>query len=154
MKYTLDEIDLTILRKMQENCRLTVKELAQKIHLSPTPTFERLRKLERNGFIKQYSAILDAEKLNRGFMVICCISTKNINKVITDNFRQKVQEWNEVSECYNTSGEYDFMMKVYVNGMKEYQEFILNKVGVLDYISKVQSIFIMDSMKDCYGIPV
>lgn len=154
MKYVIDETDLTILRHMQANCRLTVKELAQQIHLSPTPTFERLRKLERNGFIKQYAAVLDAEKLNRGFVVICCISMKNINKSITDDFRQRIQEWTEVSECYNTSGEYDFMMKVYVNGMKEYQQFVLNKVGTLDYVSKVQSVFIMDSMKNNYGIPV
>ena len=93
IQQVLDETDLAILRAMQEDCRLTTKELASKIHLSTTPTFERLRRLERQGFIHKYVAVLDAEKLERGFVVFCNISMKQINKQIAQNFQEEVEKW-------------------------------------------------------------
>jgi Lrp/AsnC family leucine-responsive transcriptional regulator len=150
----LDETDLRILRAMQEDCRLTTKELAQKIHLSNTPTFERQRRLERMGYIQKYVAVLDAEKLERGFIVFCNISMKQINQSVTTAFQQALEQWNEVSECYNVSGDCDFMMKVYVSSMKQYQEFVLNKVGALDFVARIQSVFVMDTLKLNYGIPI
>lgn len=154
VQQTLDETDLAILRAMQEDCRLTTKELASKIHLSTTPTFERLRRLERQGFIHKYVAVLDAEKLERGFVVFCNISMKQINKQIAQDFQEEVEKWNEVSECYNVSGNCDYMMKVFVSSMAKYQQFIVEKVGALEYVSRIQSIFVMDTLKLTYGIPV
>ncbi len=151
---TLDETDLAILRAMQEDCRLTTKELAAKIHLSTTPTFERLKRLEKQGFIHKYVAVLDAEKLERGFVVFCNISMKQINTRIAEEFQQQVESWPEVSECYNVSGNCDYMMKVFVHSMAKYQQFIVEKVGALDYVSRIQSIFVMDTLKLTYGIPV
>ena len=149
---TLDETDLAILRALQEDCRLTTKELAGKIHLSTT--FERLRRLERQGFIHKYVAVLDAEKLERGFVVFCNISMKQINTRIAEDFQQQVEGWNEVSECYNVSGTCDYMMKVFVSSMNKYQKFIIEKLGTLDYIARIQSTFVMDTLKLTYGIPV
>ncbi len=154
IQQVLDETDLAILRAMQEDCRLTTKELASKIHLSTTPTFERLRRLERQGFIHKYVAVLDAEKLERGFVVFCNISMKQINKQIAQEFQEQVENWNEVSECYNVSGNCDYMMKVFVSSMAKYQQFIVEKVGALEYVSRIQSIFVMDTLKLTYGIPV
>lgn len=151
---TLDETDLAILRALQKDCRLTTKELAGKIHLSTTPTFERLRRLERQGFIHKYVAVLDAEKLERGFVVFCNISMKQINTRIAEDFQQQVEGWNEVSECYNVSGTCDYMMKVFVSSMNKYQKFIIEKLGTLDYIARIQSTFVMDTLKLTYGIPV
>lgn len=149
---SLDETDIRILRELQQNSRLTNKELAARIHLSTTPTFERTKRLEREGYIKLYTAIIDSDRIDRSFTVYCSISFKQINRALADQFREVVNEWDEVTECYNVSGESDFMMKVSVRGMKEYQEFILHKVGALDYISRVQSIFVMETLKQSYGV--
>lgn len=149
---TLDDIDIRILRELQQNSRLTNKELAARIHLSTTPTFERHRRLEREGYIKMYTAIIDADRIDRSFAVYCNISFKQINREVADEFREIVSSWEEVTECYNVSGDCDFLMKVNVRGMKEYQEFILYKVGELDYVGRVQSVFVMETLKQNYGI--
>ena len=149
---TLDDIDIRILRELQQNSRLTNKELAARIHLSTTPTFERHRRLEREGYIKMYTAIIDADRIDRSFAVYCNISVKQINREVADEFREIVSSWEEVTECYNVSGDCDFLMKVNVRGMKEYQEFILYKVGELDYVGRVQSVFVMETLKQNYGI--
>lgn len=149
---TLDDIDIRILQELQQNSRLTNKELAARIHLSTTPTFERHRRLEREGYIKMYTAIIDADRIDRSFAVYCNISFKQINRELADSFREIVASWEEVTECYNVSGDCDFLMKVNVRGMKEYQEFILHKVGELDYIGRVQSVFVMETLKQNYGI--
>lgn len=149
---TLDDIDIRILQELQQNSRLTNKELAARIHLSTTPTFERHRRLEREGYIKMYTAIIDADRIDRSFAVYCNISFKQINREVADEFREIVSSWEEVTECYNVSGDCDFLMKVNVRGMKEYQEFILYKVGELDYVGRVQSVFVMETLKQNYGI--
>lgn len=150
----LDEIDLEILRSLQGNCRLTTKDLAQKVHLSITPTYERQRRLERLGYINGYVAVLDATKINRGFMVFCNISMKQINKQIASDFRDTVATWEEVTECYNISGSGDYLLKVCVSSMQQYQQFILDKLGDFPYISQVRSFFVMDTLKFTYGLPV
>jgi len=154
MVQTLDDTDLKILRAIQEDCRITNKDLASLIHLSTTPTFERLKRLERMGFVQRYVAVLDANKLNRGFQVICNISMKQINRNIAEDFARVVQSWSEVSECYNVSGDCDYMMKVFVPNMAVYQKFIVEKVGALEYIARIQSIFVMDTLKLTYGVPI
>jgi Lrp/AsnC family leucine-responsive transcriptional regulator len=152
--HELDETDLQILRILQANSRLTTKELAQQIHLSITPTYERQRRLERMGYIKGYVAVLDAYKMERGFMVFCNISMKQINKAIANEFRDVVGDWNEVTECYNISGDGDYLLKVCVSSMQKYQQFILDKLGSFPYISQVRSFFVMDTLKLTYGFPM
>ena len=152
--HELDETDLQILRFLQENSRLTTKELAQKIHLSVTPTYERQRRLERLGYIKGYVAVLDANKMERGFMVFCSVSMKQINKQIANDFRDTVAGWQEVTECYNISGDGDYLLKVCVSSMQKYQQSILDKLGSFPYISKVSSCFVMDTLKLSYGFPL
>ncbi len=154
MMHELDEIDLKILRILQENSRLTTKELALKVHLSVTPTYERQRRLERLGYIKSYVAVLDANKLERGFIVFCNVSMKQINKQIANDFRETVGSWEEVTECYNISGDGDYMLKVCVSSMQKYQQFILDKVGGFPFISQVRSLFVMDTLKLTYGLPL
>jgi len=152
--HDLDEIDINILRLLQDNSRLTTKELAQKIHLSTTPTFERQRRLERMGYIKKYVAILDAERLERGFVVFCSVSMKQINHDIAQSFSDMVDTWGEVTECYNISGDGDYMLKVCVSSMHQYQQFVLDKLGQFEYIAHVRSVFVMDTLKMSYGLPL
>lgn len=152
--HELDDTDIKILRALQENCRLTTKELALKIHLSTTPTFERQRRLEREGFIQRYVAILDADRLERGFQVLCNVTMRQLDHDIAEQFREVVNSWNEVTECYNVSGDGDYMLKVCVSSMHQYQQFILNKLGAFPYVGHVKSIFIMDTLKLSYGLPL
>lgn len=152
--HELDDTDLKILRILQDNSRLTTKELALKVHLSVTPTYERQRRLERMGYIKSYVAVLDANKLERGFVVFCNVSMKQINKQIAKDFCDTVASWDEVTECYNISGDGDYLMKVCVSSMQRYQQFILDKVGEFPYISHVRSSFVMDTLKFTYGLPL
>ena len=108
----LDEIDLQILKTLQKNAKLTTKELADAVHLTPTPVFERQKRLEKKGFIKKYVAVLDPEKLNQGLLVFCKVKLTQINHEIADAFVRRIQRIPEVTECYNTSGSYDYLLKV------------------------------------------
>ena len=149
---TLDEIDLQILRTLQKKAKLTTKELAEAVHLTPTPVFERQKRLERQGYIKKYVAVLDPDKLDQGLQVFCKVKLKQINHEIADAFVRRIMRIPEVTECYNTSGAYDYLLKVRARDMKQYQEFVLNKLGEIESLSSIESTFVMSEVKQNYGI--
>lgn len=150
----LDKIDLQILRSLQENARLTTKELAARVSLSSTPVFERLKRLEAGGYIKKYIAVVDAEKLNQGFIVFCRVKLRRLNRDIAADFTRIIQNIPEVTECYNISGDYDYLLKIHAPNMKSYQEFLLNILGAIDSIGSLESTFAMDEVKHVYGINI
>lgn len=154
MAEVLDETDLQILKTLQKNAKLTTKELAEAVHLTPTPVFERQKRLERQGYIKKYVAVLDAEKLGQGLQVFCKVKLKQINHEIADSFVRRIQRIPEVSECYNTSGAYDYLLKVRARDMKQYQEFVLTKLGDIDSVGSIESTFVMSEVKNQYGIHI
>ena len=149
---TLDETDLQILRILQKNAKLTTKELADAVHLTPTPVFERQKRLERQGYIKRYVAVLDPEKLNQGLLVFCKVKLKQINHEIADAFTRRIMRIPEVTECYNTSGDYDYLLKVRASDMIQYQEFVLNKLGDIESLGSIESTFVMSEVKQNHGI--
>jgi len=149
---TLDEIDIKILRTLQQNAKLTTKELADAVHLTPTPVFERQKRLERYGYITKYIAVLDPEKLNLGLVVFCKVKLKQINHELAVAFARHIQRIPEVTECYNTSGQYDYLLKVRAADMKQYQEFVLNKLGDIENLASVESTFVMSEVKNQHGI--
>lgn len=151
---TLDKTDLQILRTLQENARLTTKELASRVSLSSTPVFERLKRLEREGYIKKYIAVLDAGKLNQGFIVFCHIKMIRLSKEIARSFAELIRGIPEVTECYNISGSYDYMLKIHSPNMKYYQEFVLNVLGTIENLSSLESVFVMDEIKHNWGINI
>ena len=108
----LDNTDRKILRILQNDSTLTVKELAARVHLSASPAFDRQKRLEREGFIKGYHAILDAKKAGNGITVLCHMRLKHHSQVLMDDFMEAIQSIEEITECYNTSGEYDFTLKI------------------------------------------
>ena len=150
----LDKVDLQILRTLQENARLTTKELAAQVSLSSTPVFERLKRLEREGYIKKYIAELDADKLNQGFVVFCNVKLRRMNKDIAMEFTRIIQNIPEVTECYNISGSYDYLLKIHAPNMKYYQEFIINVLGTIDSLGSLESMFVMDEVKHDYGLHI
>ena len=149
----LDNIDLCILRALQDDARLTVKELALKVHRSPTPVFERLKGLETQGYIRRYVAIIDADKVGQGFVVFCRVKLSHMNRSIATGFKEFIAELPEVTECYNVSGGYDYLLKIYAPSMSAYQEFLLNKLGAFEALGSVESTFVMSELKHDYSLP-
>ena len=141
----LDKVDLQILRTLQENARLTTKELAARVSLSSTPVFERLKRLENGGYIKKYIA---------GFVVFCSVKLRRLNRDIAAEFTRIIQDIPEVTECYNISGSYDYLLKIHAPNMKYYQEFILNVLGTIDSLGSLESTFVMAEVKHQYGIHI
>ena len=150
--FVLDSTDLDILRCLQENARLTTKELAARVNLSTTPVFERMKRLERSGFIKKYVAVLDAEKLNRGFVVFCSVKLKQMSREVARTFVSIIRDIPQVAECYNISGEYDYLLKIHATDMKYYNEFIINVLGTIDSIGSILSSFVMKEIKNTHAL--
>lgn len=149
---TLDDKDQAILRLLQKNARITVKELAETVHLSTTPVHERIKRLEESGVIKQYATLVDHTKIKKSLMAICYVSLKEHSKKAGAKFIAAINEMNEVIECYNISGEFDFMLKVVVENMDAYYDFHVNKLSQVDNMGHLQSIFVMGIIKQTHQL--
>lgn len=150
----LDEIDTAILRELQSDARLTIRQLSARLHRSPSPIFERVRRLEREGYIHSYVAVLDADRLGRGFQVFCQVKMKEINSAVSEHFVSTVNKFDEVTECYNISGSHDFLLKVCVSSMSEYHKFTLEKLGTIEGVVSIETTFLMCQHKRVIGIPI
>jgi Lrp/AsnC family leucine-responsive transcriptional regulator len=148
--FVLDKTDLIILNLLQQNARVTVKEIAEKVHLSTTPVHERIKRLENTGVIKQYAALVDHSKVKKGLMVICYVSLKEHSKTAGTKFIKMIHALPEIIECYNISGEFDFMLKVVAENMDTYYDFHVNKLSQSENIGNVQSVFVMGIIKQTH----
>ena len=148
----LDNKDLSILRLLQNNARISVKEIAEKIHLSTTPVHERIKRMEESGVIKQYATLLDYTKVKKGLMVICYVSLKQHSKNAGDKFIKTINQLEEIIECYNISGEFDFMLKVVAEDMNAYYDFHVNKLSSIENMGNVQSVFVMGVIKETHRV--
>ena len=149
---SLDKKDMAILKLLQENARVTVKEISAKIHLSTTPVHERIKRMEESGVIKQYVTLLDHSKVKKGLIVICYVSLKEHSKNAGNKFIKTIHELTEVTECYNISGEFDFMLKVICEDMNSYYDFHVNKLSNIENMGHVQSIFVMGIIKQTHQL--
>ena len=147
---SLDQKDLAILKLFQHNARVTVKEISDRVNLSTTPVYERIKWMEETGVIKQYATLVDPAKLNRRLMVIAYVSLKQHNKTAGSKFVKTINEMNEVLECYSISGEFDFMLKIVVEDMNAYYDFHVNRLSEMENIGNVQSIFVMGVVKETH----
>ena len=148
----LDKIDLSILKMLQMNARATVKEIAEKVHLSTTPVHERIKRLEQTGVIKQYATLVDHTKVKKGLMVICYVSLKEHSKNAGMKFIKSINQLHEVIECYNISGEFDFMLKVVEENMDSYYDFHVNRLSQIENMGNVQSVFVMGVIKQTHQL--
>lgn len=148
----LDKADLAILKLLQQNARITVKEISEKIHLSTTPVHERIKRLELTGVIKQYATLLDYTKVKKGLMVICYVSLRQHSKNAGVQFIKTINELHEVIECYTISGEFDFMLKVVTEDMNAYYDFHVNKLGQIENMGHQQSVFVMGIVKETHQL--
>ncbi|GGF22081.1 Lrp/AsnC family transcriptional regulator [Flavobacterium limi] len=150
----LDTTDLLLLKILGNNSNYTIKELAIQVNLSPTPVLQRVKRLESNGYIKKYIALIDHEKFSHGFIVFCNIKLKQHDRNIGHSFVEDIMKIDEVVECYNISGDYDFILKVFAKDMKHYQNFVFNKLGAVESIGSTQSTFVMAEIKNMHNINV
>jgi len=148
----LDDKDFAILRLLQENAKMTVRDIAAKVHLSTTPVHERIKRMEENGVILQYATLVNHAKVKKGLMVICYVSLKEHNKSSGAKFIRSIQGMHEVIECYNISGEFDFMLKVVAEHMEAYYNFHVNKLSQIENMGHLQSVFVMGVIKQTHAL--
>ncbi len=152
VSYMPDKKDLSILKLLQQNARITIKEIAAKVHLSTTPVHERIKRMEEAGIIQQYATLVDHTKVKKSLMVICYVSLKQHGKNAGAKFIKVINELNEVIECFSISGEFDFMLKVVCEDMNAYYDFHVNKLSEIENVGHVQSIFIMGTIKQTHQV--
>ncbi len=152
MDYVPDKKDLAILKLLQQNARITVKEISEKIHLSTTPVHERIKRMEESGVIEQYATLVNHSKVKKGLTVICYVSLKEHGKKAGAKFIKTIKDLNEVIECFSISGEFDFMLKVVCEDMNTYYDFHVNKLSEIENVGHVQSIFVMGIIKQTHQV--
>lgn len=150
----LDATDQYILVNLQADSRITIKEMAKQLNLSTTPIFERMKRLERNGVIEKRVTLLNAEALNLNLLVFISISISDHRKKALEAFVEQVTQFPEVLECYHVTGQSDFLLKVILEDMKSYNEFILGKISTVPHIAKVESSFSISTRKFTTALPI
>lgn len=150
----LDDIDKRLLRKLQVNAKATTKELAAELGLTISPVYERIRRLENMGFIKQYVAILDKKRLNLSITAICQVSMRYHNETFIEKFEQEIQNLDEVQECYHMAGQVDFLLKISVNSLDEYHDFVKYKLSKIDNIGVLNSTFVLKEIKHNFAYAI
>ena len=143
----MDTIDRQILDFLQNDAMMTAKEMAAKLSLTPTPIYERIKKLEKKGIIKSYVALLDAEKLGKTLTVFMNFTIKEHHVNLRRKFLEQMLSLNEVVELYHTSGTFDFLAKVRFSNIKEYRDFLVNKVSTIENISDIDSQIVLEELK-------
>lgn len=150
----LDELDMLLLQELQTDGHLTIKELSQKVNRSVSSVYDRVRRLEREGYISGYVAVLNADKLNCGFIAFCYLKMKQHSHENATQIMERIQDIPEIVECYNVSGNYDFLLKIYVPNMKCYQEFVMRILGDIPAIGSLNSSFVLGEIKNTHNIPI
>jgi DNA-binding Lrp family transcriptional regulator len=143
----LDEIDKKLLNILQTNSRITIRELSEKLHLSTTPIHERIKKLEKNGYIKQYITLVDPKMIGKKLIVYISVSLNKHTKEAIQEFENQMEKLDAVMESYYISGSSDFLVKVFCNDMEDFHLFITNKFSVIGNITQFYSSFVMSENK-------
>jgi len=150
----LDKIDMTILNVLREDGRITNSELAKKIGLSPGPTLERMKKLERNGAITGYYAKLNPENIGYGIQTFVEVILSRHKKDNIVEFMEAVKRIPEITGCYHITGKADFLLKVYVQNIQDYEDFLLHTLSTLPGLQHVETFIVMRCVKNEPNPPV
>lgn len=150
--YRIDEKDQQILRLVQRNAKLSVREIAAQINLSSTPTHERIKRMESHGIIKEYVAVVDRRLVDKGLMVLVMVALSVHNKMIATQFIKEVEALPEVLEFHNISGDFDFVLKIVSPSMDDFHDFFVNRLSEIEGIGQTKSIFVMNTIKESHQI--
>lgn len=147
-----DEVDRKLLILLQEDSKQTNKALAHQLSLSVTAVYERIRKLEKNGILKNYVALVDKSKVQKDFVAFCHVKLVQHSQAYVVKFEREVNLLNEVLECYHLSGDYDYLLKVLVKDMKAFREFMVEKLTKINHIGSTHSMFMINEVKHTTAI--
>lgn len=150
----LDRTDYRILELLQQDARMTIKELSGQLNLSTTPVFERIKKLEKSGIIDHYTVVLNADKLGKKLNAFANISIKDHSKEMVQAFVAQIVSFPEVMECHFVTGAFDFMIKVLVEDIEQYNHFVMEKLSAIPNIGKVESLFSLSVGKKTTIVPL
>ena len=143
----IDDIDKKIISLLQENAKLSIKEVAHAVGMTKTPVYERIKKLERTGIIEKYIAVVDNRKLYNGMYVFCSVSLDVQKLKEIEIFKYEISKLPEVLECYLMGGANDFLLKVMVNDLEAYHQFSSGKLAALNNVNQIKSTFVLDVVK-------
>ncbi len=144
----MDSIDKKLLILLQKDSKKTTKELSVKLNLSVTAVYERIKKMEREGIIKNYVALINRSKVDKGFIVFCHIKLIQHTREFLTKFESQVVKLSEILECHHVSGDYDYILKIAVRDMEEYREFLVTKLTTLEHIGSTHSTFMISEVKN------
>ncbi len=150
----MQRIDKTILQALQEDGRISNKDLAAQVSLSTSPCWRRVRDLEREGLVDGYVALLNREALGFGLLALVHISLDNHHAETVDAFDRAIQDWPQVLECHKISGEYDYMLKVVARDLASYDQFISMHLQQLAFIRAMNTTFSMRQPKYTTALPL
>lgn len=150
----LDRTDVKILEILQKDGRISNIDLANKINLSPTPCLERVRKLEKHGYIQEYVAHLDPDKLNASLLAYIEVSLENTTTSDLAEFNQTMRDMDEVLECNMVAGGFDYLIKIRTSDMQGYRRFLGEKLAAIKGISQTHTYVVMEEVKATHVLPV
>ncbi len=150
----LDHIDRGILKLLETDAKMNIKEIAERLHMTKTPIYERIRRMEKEGFIKKYVALLDRTKIESAITVFSFVSLEAQKGKMMDAFAHSIKQYPEVVECYVVGGEFDFLLKIIVKDLDAYFQFSKDKVASLPHIGTVKSAFVLNEPKHTTSFPL
>lgn len=150
----LSKADRIILRSLQENARLTTAELAERIVMSTSPCWRRVKRLEDEGYITGYHAVVDPKKLGYGVAAYVLVGTESTNEVQTNAFEEAIRAMPEVLFCYGVSGSDDYILHVIAKDLDDFYESVFNRIRRLPLVKRTQSMFAMKTVKASLAVPV
>ena len=146
--YVLDQTDLQLLDELQQDSEQSIKQLAEKVKLSITPVHERVKKLEQMGIIQKYVAVVNPKALGKKLVAYCQVKLLRHNGELFGEFENYISTLDEVLEASYMAGAYDFLLKLVLNDMEEYQTFVVHKISKLEIIANIQSSFVIQEIKN------
>ena len=151
---TLDRVDKSLLRALQLDGRLSNVQLAKKISLSPPATHSRLRRLEKDGYIRQYAAVIDREKAGYDLLCFIHISLQMHKVEQVEKFREATRRMPEVLECHHITGEYDYLLKVVLKNRKDLERFVVDKITPIPGVARIHTSLVLTEVKATMALPL
>ena len=148
MPHTLDKIDTQLLAILQKNSNRTTKSIAEELGMSTSPIFERIKKLEKEGYIEKYVAVLNNKKIGLKLTVFIGITLQGHTRSYLEKFVKEINNFPEVVECHRVSGNFDYLLKLVVEDIEAYETFIISKLTLLPYLGNVQSLIALSTSKE------
>ena len=150
----LSKQEIKLLRLLQNNSKFDISDLTERLNMSRTSVYDKIKKLENDGYIKEYVAIIDQKKVGLKFTVIVNVSLNSQRLEYVDEFLEQISDLNEVMEAYVTGGVFDMVLKVVVKDPEAFNDFVSNKLSAIPHISKIQSSFVMRYIKQKTALPI